>query len=50
MEKLTNQELALLGTLMAIEISKNKSISEIKVIKYLLTQVIATISTLICRE
>jgi len=47
-EKLTPQELALLGTLLAIEITKNKTTKEITCIKFVLAQMFTTINTILC--
>jgi len=49
MEKLTAQEIALLGTMLAIEITKNKTVAEMKCIKHILGQMFATVNTLLCK-
>jgi len=49
MESLSPCELALIGTMLAIEITKNKSIAEIKCIKTILAQMFATVNTLLCK-
>ena len=41
-----NKEIAVLGTIIALELSKNKTKSEIKEIKLLLGQVLSTLATL----
>lgn len=43
----STEELALLGTITAIEMSKGKSKEEIKEIKALVAQVLATLNTII---
>lgn len=45
---LTNEELVLLATLIALQITKNKTEKEIKKIKYLCSQILSTLNTLTC--
>lgn len=48
MENLTCEEIAILGTIIAIDIVKNKSPKEIQAFKKLFAQILATLSNLNC--
>lgn len=48
MKKNQNENIVLLGTLIALEISKNKSPQEIHEIRSLISQILCTLSTLCC--
>ena len=50
LEKLSVKEIALLGTMLAIEITKCKTTDEIKIIKQIVSQMLATINTLLSKS
>lgn len=50
LEKLSVKEIALLGTMLAIEITNCKTTDEIKIIKQIVSQMLATINTLLSKS